>query len=224
MENLNTLINNKIIEQKDIEHSIKTILNDLIKEVVLNNLVQEEKQRELMSYIMKRVEESPQLTEEKFSINDNVNIDPPDRPSSPIVFYQDDDIPQLICDQDDTECLKTKSILKPPRSPKMSSKMIRINFVPEVREIERNPEQEDEEPEESMTLSLTKEPMRLSVVEEIEERPTLSMVKETDESRSLVEKTEESLSTVEETEKERPTPAPAARKRSWAKVKELNHE
>ena len=151
MDNLNALITNKIFDQKDIEHSIKNILNDLIKEVVLNNLVQEEKQRELLDYIMKKLEETPQLTEEKIVINTNLKSDPADqeRSSSPIVFYQDDDIPELICSPDDFECQRTKSILKPPRSPKISLNRIRINVVPEVREIENVLDQEDGDPEET---------------------------------------------------------------------------
>merc|ERR1711936_670483 len=151
MDNLNALISNKIFDQKDIEHSIKNILNDLIKEVVLNNLVQEEKQRELLDYVMKKLEETPQLTEEKIVINTNMKSDPADqeRSSSPIVFYQDDDIPELICSPDDFDCQRTKSILKPPRSPKISLNRIRINVVPEVREIENVLDQEDGDTEDT---------------------------------------------------------------------------
>ena len=155
MDNLNSLIDNKIFEQKDIEQSIKNILNDLIKEVVLNNLVQEEKQRELLDYIMNKLEEMPKLTEDsedKILIKTKLEVETAEteRSSSPIVFYQDDDIPELICSSDSTIC--TKSILKPPRSPRISSKIIRINTVPEVREIESDSDDdkvEEPQPEET---------------------------------------------------------------------------
>ena len=49
IENLHSLIENKIFKQHEIEISMKRILHDLINEVVLSNLVQEEKQRELNS-------------------------------------------------------------------------------------------------------------------------------------------------------------------------------
>ena len=143
MENLNTLIDNKIFEQKDIEQSIKNILNDLIKEVVLNNLVQEEKQREILDYVMNKLEEMPKLTEEdseeEIVIKTNVETK---RSSSPIVFFQDDDIPELICSSE--PCNTSKSILKPPRSPRISSRNIRINTVPEVREIEDDDDKLDD--------------------------------------------------------------------------------
>ena len=88
---------------------------------------------------------------QRIVINTNMKSDPADqeRSSSPIVFYQDDDIPELICSPDDFECQRTKSILKPPRSPKISLNRIRINVVPEVREIENVLDQEDGDPEET---------------------------------------------------------------------------
>ena len=190
MDNLNTLIDNKIFEQKDIELSIKNILNDLIKEVVLNNLVQEEKQRELLDYIMNKLEEMPQLTEEKLLIKSNLETAETERSSSPIVFYQDDDIPELLCSSVPTTT--TKSILKTPGSPKSPSKIFRINVVPEVREIVEDDykvelEEQEEEPQTEETGGERSSP---AVTEPQSEQPAASV----------------------------PTLAPAPRKRSWAKV------
>ena len=190
MDNLNTLIDNKIFEQKDIELSIKNILNDLIKEVVLNNLVQEEKQRELLDYIMNKLEEMPQLTEEKLLIKSNLETAETERSSSPIVFYQDDDIPELLCSSVPTTT--TKSILKTPGSPKSPSKIFRINVVPEVREIVEDDykvelEEQEEEPQTEETEGKRSSP---AVTEPQSEQPAASV----------------------------PTLAPAPRKRSWAKV------
>ena len=118
-----------------------------------------------------------------------------ERSPSPIVFYQDDDIPGLICNPEHSECLRTKSILKPPRSPKISKNKIRINVIPEVREIENVLEQEYDEPEESFLR------------EDIEEN---------DEELEKIEKVEE-LKELKETTVE-PTAKPAPRKRGWAMV------
>ena len=224
MENLNSLINNKIFDIKDIENSIKNILNDLIKEVVLNNLVQEEKQRELLDYIMKKLSEMPQLTEESMVLN-NMSASPADqeRSSSPIVFYQDDDIPELICHSDDSECLssKTKSILKPPRSPKISQNRIRINIVPEVREIENVLDQESDEPEEAV------EPILVSIEENVEEIKKVEDMKEVEEVE-MKEGEEVELKDVKEVgqkevgeskvKTEEPRASPVRKKRGWAMV------
>ena len=197
MDNLNTLIDNKIFEQKDIEHSIKIILNDLIKEVVLNNLVQEEKQRELLDYIMNKLEEMPQLTEENILTKPKIEVESAEieRSSSPIVFYQDDDIPELLCSSDST--MTTKSILKTPGSPKSPSKIFRINVVPEVREIDEDEfkvEEEEEEKEEPQTRrDETDAKISSPAVTESESQPQQPAVSV-------------------------PTLAPNPRKRSWAKV------
>ena len=168
---------------------VKNILNDLIKEVVLNNLVQEEKQRELLDYIMNKLEEMPHLTEEKILIKSNLNLEAPEsgeteRSSSPIVFYQDDDIPELICNSESTTA--TKSILKPPRSPKCSSKVFRINVVPEVREID----EDDFKVEEPKPKEIEEKSSTLAITMLEPEKPAVSV----------------------------PILSPAPRKRNWAKV------
>ena len=224
MENLNSLINNKIFDIKDIENSIKNILNDLIKEVVLNNLVQEEKQRELLDYIMKKLQEMPQLTEENMVLN-NMSASPADqeRSSSPIVFYQDDDIPELICHSDDSECLssKTKSILKPPRSPKISQNRIRINIVPEVREIENVLDQESDDPEEAVEPILVSIEENAEEIEKVEDRKEVEEVEMKESEEVDLENVKEvGLKEVEEekVKTEKPRASPVRKKRGWAMV------
>ena len=77
----------------------------------------------------------------------------PERVLSPIVFYQDDEIEgmeQSEMSADDVQIRfencgldVPKGILKPPNSPRTSAKLIRINVIPEIREIENCLEEEN---------------------------------------------------------------------------------
>ena len=143
IDKLHSLIENKIFEKNDVEMSMKRILNDIIKEVVLANILQEHKQQENVAVLLSKFAE--------FGVNFDQNLNDPRQfmhsyfdddnngRSSPIVFYQDDDLNEMFEFYEDEDqnsnYVKPKSCLKRKNSPPKLNKL-KINAIPQVKVIE----------------------------------------------------------------------------------------
>ena len=151
LEKLNSLIENKIFEKHEVEMSIKRILNDIIKEVISANILQErnteDSQQDIVSVLVSKFAEFDVNFDQCQNKNDtrqflhsyfdDDNYD--NGRSSPIVFYQDDDLSELIEFYEDEDCnsnfVRPKSCLKRKNSPPNLNKL-KINTVPQVKMIE----------------------------------------------------------------------------------------
>jgi len=149
LENLLNLIEKKIIEQNQVEMSMKRILNDIIKEVVQANLIQDEKHKEKVSVLMSKFAElnvnfdhNQNTQEGSFRPKFDLGWED-DNPIPPIVLYDDDNDSGdsgiiEFCEDDDKENGKLprpKSILKRKNSPSSTNKL-RINCeINQIKEI-----------------------------------------------------------------------------------------
>ena len=143
IENLHSLIENKIFKQQEIEISMKRILNDLINEVVLSNLVQEEKQKELIQMITTKFGDLSQSIDKRFHSSSSALFlsNSAILPTLSIPEEEDDEIVPVFYEDDNenTSSLRRKGILKRKSSTisnKSCSSSVSINDIPEVKEIE----------------------------------------------------------------------------------------
>jgi len=147
IENLHSLIENKIFKQHEIEISMKRILNDLINEVVLSNLVQEEKQKELIQMITTKFGDLSQSIDKRFHSSSSALFlsNSAVLPSISFPEAEDDGFVPEFCEDEDKEnssSLKRKGILKRKSSTmstasrRSSASSVHINDIPEVKEIE----------------------------------------------------------------------------------------
>ena len=150
LDKLNSLIENKIFEKHEAEMSMKRILNDIIKEVISANILQENKenshQEDTVSVLISKFAEldvnfdqyQTDTRQHYKSYFDDENFDDTGR-SSPIVFFQDDDLSELVefYENEDTNSnsAKPKSCLK-RESSRPNLNKLKINSVPQVKEIE----------------------------------------------------------------------------------------
>lgn len=148
LDKLNSLIENKIFERHEVEMSIKRILNDIIKEVISANILQantENSEQDSVSVLVSKFAEldvnfDQNLNDTRPFFHSYFDDDTYDNGrSSPIVFYQDDDLSELIefCEDEDNNCniVRPKSCLKRKNSPPNLNKL-KINTVPQVKLIE----------------------------------------------------------------------------------------
>ena len=148
LDKLNSLIENKIFERHEVEMSIKRILNDIIKEVISANILQantENSEQDSVSVLVSKFAELDVNFDQNLndtrplfhSYFDDDNYD--NGRSSPIVFYQDDDLSELIEIYEDevnnSNIVRPKSCLKRKNSPPNLNKL-KINTVPQVKLIE----------------------------------------------------------------------------------------
>ena len=138
-ENLQTLLENHVVEQREVEISLKSLLNELINEVIRTNHIQEDKQNAILNMIIS-----------KFTDVDCEEIEK-NRPASPIVFYQDDDLNKQIeifreSNEDDEVELRPKSILSTGSQRSLREKRsCKIISLPEILEFEDETHNSDKE-------------------------------------------------------------------------------
>ena len=155
LDSLKALETSKSKNREEINISIRMILVEVIQEIILDQSLEDGKQKNFLQLMITKLKKN--YTEEESFEEYNViitkspastlrNPRSPDRMLSPIVFYQDDEIEgmepsefssdDVQMRQDNTYLEMPKGILKAPNSPRSSAKLIRINVIPEVREIE----------------------------------------------------------------------------------------
>eukprot|EP00092_Neocalanus_flemingeri_P001537 GFUD01001639.1.p1 GENE.GFUD01001639.1~~GFUD01001639.1.p1 ORF type:complete len:552 (+),score=175.64 GFUD01001639.1:52-1707(+) len=151
LETLKTLETSKSRTCEEINISIRMILVEVIQEIILDQSLGDGKQKNFLQLMITKLKKN--YTEEDSYEEYNVTITKspastlrhtksPDRVLSPIVFYQDDEIEGMEPEEEfqirheHVYLDIPKGILKAPNSPRSSVKLIRINVIPEVREIE----------------------------------------------------------------------------------------
>jgi pSer/pThr/pTyr-binding forkhead associated (FHA) protein len=155
LESLKALETSKSRNREEINLSIRNILVEVIQELIVDQSLDDGKQKTFLQLMINKLRKS--CFEEDLVDEYNITITKstastlrpsrsPERVFSPIVFYQDDEIegmePREISPEDvqirseHTFLDLPKGILKAPNSPRTSVKLIRINVIPEVREIE----------------------------------------------------------------------------------------
>jgi len=152
LDTLKALETTKSRNREEINLSIRKILVEVIQELIVDQTLDDGKQKTFLQLMIGKLRKTcfEEDTVDEYNVtitkNPSSTIKSPERVCSPIVFYQDDEIEgmepreasvedvQLRCDNNFLDC--PKGILKAPNSPRTSAKLIRINIVPEVREIE----------------------------------------------------------------------------------------
>lgn len=152
LETLKTLETSKSRNREEINLSIRKILVEVIQELLVDQSLDDGKQKTFLQLMIDKLRKTcfdeDSIDEYNITITKSPSstIKSPERVCSPIVFYQDDEIEgmepsesgveevPLRYDNNFLDC--PKGILKAPNSPRNSAKLIRINIVPEVREIE----------------------------------------------------------------------------------------
>jgi len=152
LESLKARETSKSRNREEINMSIRMILVEVIQEIILDQSLEDRKQKNFLQLMITKLRKnySEEDAFEEYNVvitrSPSSTIRPlrsPERVLSPIVFYQDDEIEgmepndEVQIRHNDNEFLDTpKGILKAPNSPRSSAKLIRINVIPEVREIE----------------------------------------------------------------------------------------
>lgn len=155
LETLKALETTKSRNREEINLSIRKILVEVIQELIVDQTLDDGKQKTFLQLMINKLRKSCFEEDSVDEYNVTITKSPtstlkssrsPERVCSPIVFYQDDEIegmePRDSCVEDvqircDNAFLDLpKGILKAPNSPRTSAKLIRINIVPEIREIE----------------------------------------------------------------------------------------
>jgi len=152
LDTLKSLETTKSRNREEINLSIRKILVEVIQELIVDQTLDDGKQKTFLQLMIDKLRKTcfEEDTVDEYNViitkTPSSTLKSPERVCSPIVFYQDDEIEgmepreanieevQLRSDNHFLDC--PKGILKAPNSPRTSAKLIRINIVPEVREIE----------------------------------------------------------------------------------------
>jgi len=160
LDSLKALEKSKLDNREEINMSIRKILVAVIQELIVDQTLDDGQQKTFLQLMIKKLKSCPDDSVDEYNVvitNSPMTTlkasSSPERVLSPIVFYQDDEIEGMEQSEMSTDDVQIrfencgldvpKGILKHPNSPRTSAKLIRINVIPEIREIENCLEDEN---------------------------------------------------------------------------------